>query len=165
MAAIEPESTTVIIGRMLSPAFMVNAAALLLLSLHNKFSALSARIRALNAERRNLDAADEAFRAGHHPAKAERTKNLSEQIGRLVIRLKYVRRAILFHYTGIALFLLTSFLIALNTLFGDRTLAGLDVAVFSLGMLSVFLGTISHLRDVRAGFNAIRLEAPDAFEK
>ena len=27
MAAIEPESTTVIIGRMLSPAFMVNAAA------------------------------------------------------------------------------------------------------------------------------------------
>jgi energy-converting hydrogenase Eha subunit E len=157
MAAIEPESTTVIIGRMLTPAFMINAAALLLLSLHNKFSTLSSRIRALNTERRNVE-------SGQDPAKAERKVNLSRQIERLGKRLKYVRRAILFHYTGIALFLLTSFLIALNMLLKHPIVAVVDVAVFTLGMLSVFLGTVSHLRDVRTGFNAIRLEAPDAFK-
>lgn len=156
MAAIEPESTTVIIGRMLSPAFMINAAALLLLSLHNKFSTLSARIRALNTERRGLEA--------KAPASAdERRANLARQIGRLAVRLRHVRRAILFHYTGIALFLLTSFLIALNTFIQSRLLAGADIAIFTAGMVSVFLGTLSHLRDVRTGFNAIRLETPDAF--
>ncbi|MBN1919474.1 MAG: DUF2721 domain-containing protein [Verrucomicrobia bacterium] len=155
MAALEPESTTVIIGRMLLPAFMVNAAALLLLSLHNKFSTLSARIRALNSERRTLREKPEPNR--------ERETNLTSQIERLVKRLMHVRRAILFHYTGIALSLLTSFLIVLNTFLGNPIIAGLDVAVFTLAMLSVFLGTISHLRDVRAGFDAIRLEAPDAF--
>jgi hypothetical protein len=157
MASIEPESTTVIIGRMLTPAFMVNAAALLLLSLHSKFSTLSSRVRALNTERRNVE-------SGQDPSKAERKVNLSCQIERLGKRLKYVRRAILFHYTGIALFLLSSFLIALNMLLTHRIVAVVDVAVFTLGMLSVFLGTLSHLRDVRTGFDAIRLEAPDAFE-
>jgi hypothetical protein len=156
MAAIEPESTTVIIGRMLAPAFMVNAAALLLLSLHNKFSTLSARIRALNAERRTLRQKPEATE--------ERETNLTRQIERLGTRLTYVRRAILFHYTAIALCLLTSFLIALNTFFKSSIIAGLDIAVFTLGMLSVFLGTLSHLADVRTGFDAIRLEAPDAFK-
>ena len=155
MAAIEPESTTIIIGRMLAPAFMVNAAALLLLSLHNKFSTLSARIRALNAERRGLRQKPETTE--------EREANLSRQIQRLVKRLKYVRRAILFHYTGIALCLLTSFLIVLNTFLKSSIIAGLDIGVFTLGMLSVFLGTVSHLRDVRTAFDAIRLEAPDAF--
>jgi hypothetical protein len=162
MAAIEPESTTVIIGRMLAPAFMVNAAALLLLSLHNKFSTLSARIRALNAERRTLDARvppDEARRDA-----LSRRENLSSQIKGLAMRLSYVRRAILFHYMGITLFLMTSFLIALNMVVQSRAVAVFDIALFTLGMLSVFLGTLSHLRDVRAAFNAIRLEAPDAFE-
>ena len=156
MAAIEPESTTVIIGRMLSPAFMVNAAALLLLSLHNKFSTFAARIRALNAERRQLHAAPP-------PVDEERLGNLSRQIQRVVRRLGHVRRAILLHYTGIALFLFTSFLIAVNMFAQSRLLAAIDIGVFTAGMLSVFLGTLSHLRDVRTGFDAIRLETPDAF--
>jgi len=156
VAAIEPESTTVIIGRMLTPAFMINAAALLLLSLHNKFSTLAARMRALNAERRGL--------AAKAPTVAdERTSNIARQIARLARRLRHVRRAILFHYLGIALFLLTSFLIALNMVLSSRVLAAVDIIVFSLGMVSVFLGTLAHLRDVRTAFNAIRLETPDAF--
>jgi hypothetical protein len=157
MAAIEPGSSAVIIGRMLSPAFMVNAAALLLLSLHNKFSTLSARVRALNAERRGLQA-----RAAH--ADQERLANLSLQIKRLAYRLRCVRRAIMFHYTAIALFLFTSFLIAINTFVQSRLLVVTDIGVFTAGMLSIFLGTMSHLRDVGTGFDAIRLETPDAFE-
>lgn len=156
MAAIEPESTTIIIGRILSPAFMINGAALLLLSLHNKFSMLSARIRAINAERRSLQQNPETTEEGE--------ANLARQIGRLGRRLRYVRGAILYHYTGIALFLLTSFLIALNMVLGSRAVAWLDIGVFTLGMVSVFLGTLSHLRDVRTGFDAIHLEAPDAFK-
>jgi hypothetical protein len=74
-----------------------------------------------------------------------------------------VRRAIFFHYLGIALFLLTSFLIAVNMALGSRALAGVDITAFTLGMVSVFLGTLAHMRDVRTAFNAIRLETPDAF--
>jgi len=156
VAAIDPESTTVIIGRMLSPAFMVNAAALLLLSLHSKFSTLVSRMRALNAERRKLDAPAE-------PYDEERKSNVSRQIQRLGRRLGYVRRAILFHYIGIALFLLTSFLIAGNIFVHSQAVAIVDLGLFTLGMLCVFLGTLSHLRDVHTAFNAIRLETPDAF--
>jgi len=156
MAAIDPESTTVIIGRMLAPAFMVNAAALLLLSLHNKFSTLSARIRALNAERRGLQQKPETTE--------ERETNLARQIERLVKRLTFVRRAILFHYTAIAMCLLTSFLIVINMLVKSPIIAGLDIGVFTLGMVSVFFGTLSHLADVRTAFDAIRLETPDAFK-
>jgi len=157
VAVIDPESTTVIIGRMLTPAFMINAAALLLLSLHNKFSTLAARMRALNAERRGLE-------AGAPAVADERRANLARQIARLARRLRHVRRAILFHYLAIALFLLTSFLIALNMVVGSRALAAVDIIVFTLGMLSVFLGTLAHLRDVHTAFNAIRLETPDAFK-
>jgi hypothetical protein len=157
MAAIEPESTTVIIGRMLSPAFMINAAALLLLGLHTKFSTLAARIRALNAERR-------AIEVPAPPTEHARRENLSRQIHKLAQRLALVRRAIFCHYMGIALFLLTSFLIAVNVFAHSTVLAVLDLTIFTLGMVSVLLGTMSNLREVRTAFHAIRLEAPDAFE-
>jgi len=157
MAGIDPEATNIIIGRILSPAFMVNAAALLLLSLHNKFSTLAGRVRALNAERRKLQFVDE-------PPDEMRTSNLSRQIQRITRRLTFVRRAIIWHYTAIALFLMTSFVIAGNIFIGSQILAIIDLGLFTVGMVSVFLGTLANLRDIHTAFEAIRLETPDAFK-
>ena len=71
--------------------------------------------------------------------------------------------AVIFHYTAIALFLFTFFLIAINVFAQGRLLAAIGIGAFTASMLSVFLATMSHLRDVHTGFNAIRLETPDAF--
>ncbi|MBN1633138.1 MAG: DUF2721 domain-containing protein [Ignavibacteria bacterium] len=142
---------------MLAPAVMISACGLLLLSINNKHSSITNRIRLLNEEKRRFlfkmkDEKDlELF-------ETIRYQSIGKQLDDMLYRLKLVRNVIIFFVSGIFLFILTSLIIGLEMFLKINEMEYLKVICFILGMISVAIGMIYSLTETLKGYKIVFLD-------
>jgi hypothetical protein len=146
------------IQAILAPAVGISAVGLLLLGMSNRYSAIIARIRLLNDERRRFtrqlaDQQDLSY------ADNARFMNIRKQTEELLARSRTVRNAILAMQTAIGLFVLTSVGIGLSLVAGKEFDAMVPLVLFLVGMLCVFVGISFAGLDVYRSFRVVLLEA------
>ncbi|HEX2866568.1 MAG TPA: DUF2721 domain-containing protein [Ignavibacteriales bacterium] len=149
-------SVTQIIQLMLAPAVMINACGLLILGINNKYSLVVNRIRLLNEEKRKL-----TLKAGGRDFTYEeniRLESLAHQLKDLVLRVRIVRNAVLSYTAGVALFVLTSLLIAIDFYSQGHNLQGIIIAAFVIGMLVVFTGVGFAFFETKKGYDIVQYE-------
>lgn len=149
-------SVTQIIQLMLAPAVMINACGLLILGINNKYSLVVNRIRLLNEEKRKL-----TLKAGGRDFTYEeniRLESLAHQLKELVFRVKIVRNAVLSYTAGVALFVLTSLLIAIDYYSQAFSLQGVIIAAFVTGMIVVFTGVGFAFLETKKGYDIVQYE-------
>ncbi|MBZ0204436.1 MAG: DUF2721 domain-containing protein [Ignavibacteria bacterium] len=145
------------IQAMLAPALGISATALLLLSMHNRFSIAINRIRALNEERRRYHI---KVSKNEEPGAYEqfRYSSISNQIIMLTYRCKELRNAILCTMGSILLFVVTSILIGVNIFFSSYVLRMTPLIIFSVGMLLVLIGIVYSAKDVINSYKVTEIE-------
>ena len=140
-----------LILQMVSPAVMVSACGLMLLSLGNKYARVVDRIRNFTAELRGL----RKLGANLTAVDQQRFEILTLQIPDLFRRGRLVRNAVLFFYLAISFFVICSFLIPVAR-------PWLPLACFCLGMACVFVAILLAGRETLLSFRLLNLEvAPD----
>jgi hypothetical protein len=145
-----------IIQLMLAPGLMISACGLLILSMNNKYSLVVNRIRLLNEERRKslLKAAGKEFNYEENL----RIESISRQLKELATRVRLVRNAVLCYTIAVALFVVTSLLIGVQSLLVPDKLTWLITLLFLLGMISVLAGVIYAAYESVKGYEIIQLE-------
>lgn len=138
------------ISGILAPAVMINASALVILALQNKYSQLIDRLRALNDERRDLKHSEQ-------PSE-QRLANVVEQIDAILLRAKMVRNSIVSLYVSIMLFVLSSLIIGGRFIDAIKIPISLSLGLFMIAMILVFAGGFFALRDIGHAFTVARLE-------
>jgi hypothetical protein len=129
-----------LVQSMVTPAVMISACGLLLLSMSNKLARIVDRIRGLNAEDRTVPPGDESVRR----------HSIRNQIDSLVRRATYLRNACGLLYLAVAVFAASSLCVGLSRVasaFGTLMLvafvAGLGIVVWS-GILAYLEIRLSH---------------------
>lgn len=141
---------------MLAPAVMISACGLLLLGINNKYSLVVNRIRLLNEERRKMK-----IKVGGEKFETEdnlRLVSITEQLTRLLDRVKLVRNSVLSYTIAIALFVLSSLLIGIAFFTKRIDLDVVILAVFLIGMLAVFVGIIFAMLETKRGYEIVKYE-------
>ena len=131
-----------IIVQMVSPAVMLSACGLMLLSLGNRYGRVVDRIRAYSSEWRSLKKSN---------ADAVRMHTLEVQLPDLFRRGRLLRNSVMFFYVAIFLFVTCSFVIPLTS-------TPLPLLLFCGGMACVLTGTLFALRETLLSFRLINLE-------
>jgi len=149
---MEPTAAQLIV-QMVSPAVMISACGLMLLTLSNKYARVVDRIRAFAAEARQLHERP----APLAPGDAARMRVLDLQIPDLFRRGKLLRNAVLFYYAAVGLFVVCSFSVALVRL---GLPVWVPVILFCAGMASVLAATILAWQETLFSFRLIKLEVP-----
>ena len=134
---------------MVSPAVMVSACGLMLLSLGNKYARVVDRIRNFAAEIRGLH----KLGANLTAVDRQRLEMLAVQMPDLFRRGQLLRNAVLFFYVAVSFFVICSFLIPV-------TKPWLPLACFCLGMASVFIAVLLAGRETLVSFRLLNLEVP-----
>lgn len=146
-------SVAQLIVQMVSPAVMISACGLMLLTLGNKYARVVDRIRSFAAEARGLHE-----RTGQiAPAEAQRMRTLDLQIPDLFRRGRLLRNAMLLFYSAVGLFVACSFAIAFVQ-FGAPI--WVPVTLFCVGMAAVLAATAAAWRETLLSFRLINLEVP-----
>lgn len=145
------------IQSMLAPALGISATAMLLLSMHNRFSIIINRLRLLNEEKRRFHAkiADNIETGAYESI---RYSSISSQLKILTKRCKVLRNAILSMMAAIMLFVLASLLIGVNIFISTELLKNTPLVFFSLGMLLVLTGIIYSANDVISSYRLTEVE-------
>ena len=138
-----------LIVQMVSPAVMVSACGLMLLSLGNKYARVVDRIRNFAAEIRGLH----KLGANLTAVDRQRLEMLAVQIPDLFRRGRLLRNAVLFFYVAISFFVVCSFLIPV-------TKPWLPLTCFCFGMASVFVAVLLAGRETLVSFRLLNLEVP-----
>ena len=138
-----------LIVQMVSPAVMVSACGLMLLSLGNKYARVVDRIRNFAAEIRGLH----KLGANLTAVDRQRLEMLAVQMPDLFRRGQLLRNAVLFFYVAVSFFVICSFLIPV-------TKPWLPLACFCLGMASVFIAVLLAGRETLVSFRLLNLEVP-----
>ncbi|HKB85834.1 MAG TPA: DUF2721 domain-containing protein [Ignavibacteriaceae bacterium] len=144
-----------VIQLMLAPGLMISACGLLLLGMNNKYSLVVNRIRLLNEERRRV--LGKAIERDFSYEENVRLESISLQIGKLTLRVKLVRNAVLSYTIAVALFVITSLLIGIQ-FFALLDLNILIIIIFLIGMVSVLFGVLYAAYETKEGYNIIQLE-------
>ncbi|HMQ78800.1 MAG TPA: DUF2721 domain-containing protein [Ignavibacteria bacterium] len=145
------------IQAILAPALGISATALLLLSMHNRYTSTINRIRLLNEERRRHHI---KISRNEEPGVNEqfRYSSISSQIAMLTQRCKEIRNAILYTMGSILLFVLTSILIGVNIFFTSYILRMAPLLIFLVGMTLVLIGIIYSAKDVINSYKVTKVE-------
>lgn len=145
------------IQAILAPALGISATALLLLSMHNRYSLLINRLRLLTEERRRYYA---KIARNEEPGAYEqfRFNSIANQIEKLFVRCKELRNSILYIQGSILLFVVTSLLIALNMFYTSKLLRALPLIIFSIGMIFVLIGVLYSATDVINSYKVAKIE-------
>ncbi|MEI8064403.1 MAG: DUF2721 domain-containing protein [Verrucomicrobiota bacterium] len=136
-----------LIVQMVSPAVMVSACGLMLLSLGNKYARVVDRIRNFAAELRGL----RKLGTNINPVDHQRLEMLALQIPDLFRRGRLLRNAVLFFYVAISFFVICSFLLPV-------TKSLVPLACFCLGMGSVLISVLLAGRETLLSFRLLNLE-------
>lgn len=145
-----------IIQLMIAPAVMISACGLILLSMNNRYSLLANRIRLLNEERRRL-----LLKVGERKLELEenvRLTSITKQIDALVFRVKLVRNSVINLVTAVALFVLTSILLGISSIFMIKGMDSFITATFLFGMLLVLIGAFFAGFESKKGYDIIKFE-------
>ncbi|HKI78006.1 MAG TPA: DUF2721 domain-containing protein [Ignavibacteriaceae bacterium] len=153
---ISNSSIAQIIQLMLAPGLMISACGLLLLGMNNKYSLVVNRIRLLNEERRKFLGKNEGKDFNYD--ENVRLESISMQIAGLLVRVKYVRNAVLSYTIAVAFFVVTSLLIGLQLAFKEMDFTSAVTVCFLLGMVSVVTGIIYAAYETKKGYDIIHLE-------
>ncbi len=144
-----------VIQLMLAPGIMISACGLLLLGMNNKYSLVVNRIRLLNEERRRV--LGKAIERDFSYEENVRLESISLQIGKLTLRVKLVRNAVLSYTIAVALFVITSLLIGIQY-FALLNLNIMIIIIFLIGMVSVLAGVLYAAYETKEGYSIIQLE-------
>ncbi|HPD33104.1 MAG TPA: DUF2721 domain-containing protein [Candidatus Kapabacteria bacterium] len=145
-----------LIQSMLAPGVMINACGLLLLGMNNKYSAIVNRIRLLNDEKRKfydvagsneMDFSDEIH-----------LRSISIQLEKLLLRFKLVRNAVVCYSLAIAVFVINSFFIGINSFAESLFLIRGSVILFIMGMILVLIGAFFAADESIRGYQIIDFE-------
>ncbi len=140
-----------IIKGMLAPGLMISACGLLLLGMNNKYSLVVNRIRTLNYEFRALDSDN-----------LSRKESILTQLPLLIQRMKLIRNAVWLYTIAIALYIFSIFSIGFFFLSGKTlTLSILSFSFFILALIALLWGIIHAAKEVRLGFNILKIETKD----
>ena len=131
---------------MVTPAVMISACGLLLLSVSNKLGRIVDRIRDLNAEDRKLVAAGEAARR----------QSIRNQIDLLLRRTVMLRNACGLLYLAVAVFALTSLCVGLSG--AAHVFAVLMLVLFVAGLAAVVWAGILAYLEIRVSHHAVAEE-------
>jgi hypothetical protein len=135
-----------LVQSMVTPAVMISACGLLLLSMSNKLARIVDRIRELNAEDRGLEAETEAVRR----------LSIRNQIDLLLRRALLLRNACGLLYLAVAVFALTSLCVGLSNAAHAFAVLMLVLFVFGLGTV-VWAGILAYL-EIRLSHRAVAEE-------
>jgi MFS family permease len=135
-----------LVQSMVTPAVMISACGLLLLSMSNKLARIVDRIRELNAEDRGLEAETEAVRR----------LSIRNQIDLLLRRALLLRNACGLLYLAVAVFALTSLCVGLSNAAHAFEVLMLVLFVFGLGTV-VWAGILAYL-EIRLSHRAVAEE-------
>ena len=137
-----------IIKGMLAPGIMISACGLLLLGMNNKYSLVVNRIRTLNNELRLSENIEK-----------ERRKSILQQLPLLIERMRMIRNAVWLYTIGIAMFIFSIFSIGFYLLYSNLLITQiLSISIFMIALISVLIGIFYAAREVRLGFNILRIE-------
>jgi ABC-type siderophore export system fused ATPase/permease subunit len=152
----QPIDAARIIQLMLSPAVMINACGLLLLSANNKYSSVVSRIRLLNDEKRRL-----VMKVADHGATPEenlRIESTARQLKHLNLRARLVRNSVISYTVAAGFFVMSSLLIGLAVFQGFVEIHYISTSVFLFGMIMVFVGIVFGVLESRKGYEIVQLE-------
>jgi len=139
-----------LIVQMVSPAVMISACGLMLLTLGNKYARVVDRLRLFGAEYRALKKLGETATA----IDTARKRDLETQFPHVFDRGRLLRNAVLFFYTAILFYVGCSLTIPLG-------MPPVSLTLFCLGMASVLVATVFAWRETLLSYRLIRHEAPD----
>lgn len=143
------------IQAILTPALMISACGLLLLGLNNRYAIVISRIRLLNDEKRRKLADPEGIDREY--VDALRFESVLQQIPSLLMRANYLRRSLMFLWSGVICYLLSSILLGFGLFFGVNA-ASVAVWVFMFGLLSAIAGVVFALLDITLAYRVLKLE-------
>jgi hypothetical protein len=115
-----------VLGAIITPAVMISAAALLLLSTANRLARANDRLNHLTAETEGL-----SQQANSSAARSEKHDLILDQLASLLERLLLLRSAVIGIYVAIALLVVTSILDGMYVVFPQIT----SMAPISMGLL------------------------------
>jgi len=145
------ETIIEIINGMLAPGIMISACGLLLLGMNNKYSLVVNRIRTLNTELRQLSGND-----------LSRKQNILAQVPLLIVRMKLIRNAVWFYTIGIAMFIFSVFSIGVHFLLNQNFVINIFlISFFVIALIAVLLGIFHAAKEVRLGFEILKIETKD----
>ena len=150
---IEPSGYATL-SAMITPAIFMTANGSLIISTSNRMARVVDRIRVLN------DRGDELCRGDSNlDFVAERQAHVVDQLARLEWRSDRVRFALMMLYLAFALFVGTSLTLAVDTLFGNRSLmAAMATALSVAGVGLLLIASLNLVREALAALRSNRLE-------
>lgn len=139
----------------LTPAVMISSTALFFMGLNARQSAVFARIRSLNDEKRKL-----IFTAQNTPNQVHyhRCLNIEQQINGLLRRVWYIRNSIICYMMAVIFLVLTSFFIGFNLFFSTGISYAIPLGLFILGMSLVLIGSFCLVCDEWLSYSIILME-------
>lgn len=139
-----------LLSAMITPAVLISASGMLILSTASRLARIVDRVRALARQ------IEETGRGPDGELQAERRAELERQIGTHTTRGRLIQASLTSLYVALALFVAATVVIPLVALTG--ALAYLPVAFGILGTLSLFLGTLFLIRETGMALTSIREE-------
>ena len=157
------ESSTIVnlIQAMLAPGIMISACGLLLLGMNNKYSTLVNRIRLLDDEKRKLNVIRLESALKDH--QLIRMGSMILQLNKLANRVKLVRNAVLSYTIAVGFFIASCLTIGLQYILSQSTLFYFALALFLMGMLSVFIGVIVAAMETVRGYEIVKVELKEEY--
>jgi hypothetical protein len=143
VASYLPDNLLGLIQSMVTPAVMISACGLLLLSLTNKLGRIIDRIRDLNAEDRAMAVSEESVRR----------VSIRTQIDQLVRRAVMIRSACGLLFVAVSVFVVTSLCIGLSAL--GRVFPVLMMVSFVAGLVFVVWACVLAYREMRASHQVV----------
>jgi hypothetical protein len=151
------ETTIVnVIQAMLAPGIMISACGLLILGMNNKYSIVVARIRALTDEKRRLITPPK--HGNLNQDEENRLSNINMQIDLFAYRVVLVKKAVTSYYIAVGFYILSSLIIGLNFLYGQRIIQLMALITFLAGMLSVVVGVYYAAQEIKKGLEIVKIE-------
>ena len=141
-----PAGLLSLVQSMVTPAVMISACGLLLLSVSNKLGRIVDRIRNLNSEDRDLSSEVEAVRR----------LSIRNQIDFLLRRAVLLRNACGLLYLAVAVFALTSLCVGLSNV--ARAFEVLMLVLFVIGLATVVWAGILAYLEIRLSHHAVTEE-------
>ena len=142
---------------LLAPVVLISACGLLTMSLNNRATACTTSIRRLHHER--LEISERAAAAGGStPTERLRYEGVGTQSEQLLRRLRLVRRALVCVVGCVVLMLVSSLSIGLAELTEDSPFESVAVLAFVAGLVSLLVGALTFLVELRISLNEIAYE-------
>jgi hypothetical protein len=142
-----------VLGAMITPAILISASGTLVLSTSNRLGRVVDRVRTLEAEAEKLSAPN-----GMSAEEADDKRELiTDQLGRLVRRIRYLQTAVTILYASIGMLVATSLTVGLSAAL-DWALGWVPIGLGLCGASALLFASVLLVREARLAVKATLLE-------